>query len=156
MRVTDAEGSNDASFVSVQVGGDLAISATARDLLRTVGESTPVDMTVDADSTGLTNRQITWEVVGGDATISDPDASPDVTINSEDTVQLRVTLTAEDDGVEKTGIAAVAIVGVRDATPQVVITNTGAVGGDTRARTLRRRRPHHGGQLPPLRRRRFL
>ncbi len=131
VRVTDAVGATDASFVTVQVGGDLAVSATARDRLRTVGESTPVDLVVDADSTGLSNRQITWEVISGDATISDPSSpNPDVTINSEDTVRLRVTLTADDNGEQKTGIAAVAIVGVRDATPQVVITNSGAVNGD--------------------------
>jgi cyclophilin family peptidyl-prolyl cis-trans isomerase len=131
LRVTDASGATDMSFVNVDVGGDLAVTATARDVLRTVGESTPVSVSIDADTSGLSNKRFAWTVAEGGATIADASAaSTDVTITDEATAKLRVTVTADEDGNTRTGIAVVNIVGVRDATPQVVIENTGAVSGE--------------------------
>jgi len=130
VRVTDAAGSTDSSHVRVSVGGDFVVTATARDILRTVGESTPIEAAIDGDTTGFTDKRFAWQVVSGEATVADPD-SPDtsVTIDAERTVRLRVTVTVDDEGEEKTGIAALSIAGVRDATPQVVIENTGGVEG---------------------------
>ncbi|MCB9850798.1 MAG: peptidylprolyl isomerase [Phycisphaerales bacterium] len=130
VRVTDAAGQTDMSYINVAVGGDLDVTATARDVLRTVGESTPISVTIDSNTSGLTNKRIHWEVVSGDATIaSTAAASTQATINAEQTTKLRVTVTADNGDTEVTGLAVLNIVGVRDATPQVVIENTGGVSG---------------------------
>ncbi|HRX84084.1 MAG TPA: peptidylprolyl isomerase [Phycisphaerae bacterium] len=132
VRISDGNGESDASFVTVNVGGALAITATARDVLRAVGESTPLEVTFDASTTGLTAKSVEWRVVEGGASISDASSrTPNLTLNTEDSAKVRVTARATNaDGEAQMGIAVVTVVGVRDATPQVVLENTGAVSGD--------------------------
>jgi len=131
VRVTDAVGATDASFVDVNVGGDISVTASARDALRAVDESTPLTLTINSNTSGLEDLTVLWEVVGGSATLSDAGSrNPELTITAEQTAKVRVTVTGTENEVEKTGLAVVSVVGVRDATPQVVVTNSGAVTGE--------------------------
>ncbi|NOX58260.1 MAG: hypothetical protein GXP29_05300 [Planctomycetes bacterium] len=130
VRATDAAGQTDASFASVLVGGDLALTATTVETLRVIGESTQLDALVDVDTTGFSNLAFSWEVIEGDAEIDDPSAqSPRVTVNSASTVRLRVNVTGIENGIERFGVQDVFVVGISDTTPQVIIENTGSVEG---------------------------
>lgn len=128
--VSDRTGQSNASFAQVLVGGDLDITATAEDSLRIVGESTQLNSVLDTDSTGFSELTYEWTVVDGEAEFDDPSiANPQVTINSADTVRLRVGISGEENGIERFGLKDVFVVGVEDATPQVIIDNTGGVEG---------------------------
>lgn len=130
VRVTDSSGATDNDFVVVNVGTPVTITATADAALKVVGEPSQLSVAI-ADSNGLQDLSFTWEVVRGDATFSDAAArNPEVTLNSDETVQLRVSVVGDLDGAVATGNASVIIVGVSDRLPQVVITNSGAVSGE--------------------------
>ncbi|GJM26451.1 MAG: hypothetical protein DHS20C16_28660 [Phycisphaerae bacterium] len=128
--VSDRSGQSNASFAKVLVGGDLEITATSDDTLRLIGESTQLNSVLDSDTTGFSELNFAWSVVDGEAEFDDPSVSdPQVTIMSADTARLRVSISAEQNGIERFGVQDVFVVGVEDATPQVIIENTGAVEG---------------------------
>jgi cyclophilin family peptidyl-prolyl cis-trans isomerase len=127
---TDRSGQSNASFAKVLVGGDLDITATAADTLRLVGESTQLSSVLDADTTGISELTYAWSVVDGEAEFDDASIShPLVTILSAETVRMRVSVTGQENGIERFGLQDVFVVGIEDATPQVIIDNTGSVKG---------------------------
>ncbi len=128
--VSDRSGQSNASFAQVLVGGDLEITATSEDSLRLVGESTQLNSVLDSDSSGFSELTHEWTVINGEAEFDDPSiANPQVTIMSADTVRLRVSVSGEENGIERFGLQDVFVVGVEDTTPQVIIDNTGGVEG---------------------------
>jgi len=130
VRITDSAGATDTDFVVVNVAAPIGLTATSDTALRVVGESAQLGIEF-ADTSGLENVTYLWEVTRGEATFSDPAVqSPEVTVTSSDTVELRVTVTGEVDGIPATDTSEVIIVGVPNAMPQVVIANSGAVTGD--------------------------
>ncbi len=131
VRITDSTGESSASFVTVNVGGDLPISISGAEPVAVVGEPQSLSVSIDADTTGLDSRSIQWEVMSGEADVSASTSfDTEVTVTSEDTARLRASVTGDFGGEERYGVADVVIAGVRDLTPQVVIENTGAVSGD--------------------------
>lgn len=130
IRITDSTGTTDTDFVAVNVAAPIGLTATADAALRVVGETSQLGVDF-ADTSGLENVTYLWEVTRGEATFSDPAIqSPEVTIMSNDTVELRVTVMGEVDGVLATDTSEVVIVGVPNTMPRVVISNSGAVTGD--------------------------
>lgn len=130
VRITDSTGATDTDFVAVNVAAPIGLTATSDAALRVVGESAQLGIDF-ANTSGLENVTYLWEVTRGEATFSDPAIqSPEVTVTSNDTVELRVTVTGEVDGILATDTSEVIIVGVPNAMPRVVIANSGAVTGD--------------------------
>ncbi len=127
---TDRSGQSNASFVRVLVGGDLEITATSTESLRLIGETTELDAVLDTDTSGFGELTYAWSVVNGDAELDNPASrNPRATIMSADSVRLRVSISGEENGIERFGVQDVFVVGIEDTAPQVIIENTGAVNG---------------------------
>ena len=106
------------------------LTAESDDPLVIVGESTTVRVSYDEDELPGT-PSFAWKVVSGDATIANASSErTDVTINSSETVHLEVTVTAAGDSWTAKSTEDVYIVGILNATPRVVITNSGDVSGE--------------------------
>ena len=130
-RVTDSNGKTDDSFVTVNLGGDLPITAKTSNAVATVGEVVTLGVDFDADSSGLENPTYAWAITRGSAELGDSAApNPELTILGPETIELSVNVTGEIDGELRFGVSNVVVVGINDATPQVVMTVGGAVQGE--------------------------
>ncbi len=106
------------------------ITAEPEDSLVLVGESTRVSLAYEEDDLPG-DPTFEWEVVSGNATLSATDTEwVDVTINGAETVQVQARIIAAGDSWTAKGRADAYIVGIEDASPQVVITNSGGVNGE--------------------------
>lgn len=129
LRVTDATGETDASYITITVGGDLPITIDAN-AIAIVNETLPLAVTIDADTTGLEDRIYAWEIVSGQATLDDPAAAaPMLTVLAEEAVEVKVKVTGTVDSLPKFGTATAVVVGVENATPHVIMDVGGGVTG---------------------------
>lgn len=131
VRITDSAGTTDTSFVTISVGGQLEVTASTDAQLRIVGETAQLGVIINSSTTGLEPATVMWEVVRGTAEFDDPTIrNPQVTVQASETIELKVRVTAEAPEAPFMGTSGVFLVGVPNATPRVVISNTGGVEGD--------------------------
>jgi peptidyl-prolyl cis-trans isomerase A (cyclophilin A) len=109
--------------------GTLNVTASSAKSLVVNGQTAQLNAAPD-DPALTATAEYAWEVVSGQAALSDPAlADPVVTINTNGTVHLRVTVTDRQGGSVNSGTADVYVVGVDSPAPRVAIENSGGVAG---------------------------
>jgi peptidyl-prolyl cis-trans isomerase B (cyclophilin B) len=100
---------------------EIEITASAADPVVVNSNATTLDVTFDiADVPGTPT--FFWNIESGKGSLDNPRArSPQLTVTTNGTVEVQVDLRSKDDNDSVHGTATVFVVGVNDATPQVVL-----------------------------------